>query len=83
MSQQTKFQSPVDWLSIQLYEKMNMAGNEKVFDELIDQAKIMEEDVLYTEYMNGYEKGWETSNENFRSDVTRLYNKYNFNTPSK
>lgn len=83
MSQQTKFQSPVDWLSIQLYDKMNMAGNEKVFDELIDQAKIMEEDNLYTEYMNGYEKGWETSNENFRSDVTRLYNKYNFNTPSK
>lgn len=32
----------VEWLAIQLYEKMNMSGDGQVFDKLLEQAKQME-----------------------------------------
>ena len=34
----------VEWLAIQLYEKMEMKGDGKVFDELLEQAKEMEKE---------------------------------------
>ncbi len=47
-------QTAVEWLAIKLYEKMNMNGDGKVFNELLEQAKQMELD----EIAKAYEMGW-------------------------
>ena len=36
-------ESAVEWFSKELYEKFEMKGDGKVFDELLEQAKEMEE----------------------------------------
>lgn len=46
--------SAVEWLAIKLYEKMNMSGDGKVFNELLTQAKEMEADKI----AKAYETGW-------------------------
>jgi hypothetical protein len=43
-------QTAVEWLAIQLYEKMNMSGDGKIFDELLEQAKQMEQHQIVIAY---------------------------------
>ena len=44
----------VEWLAIELYEKMNMSGDGRLFDSLIRVAKQMEKEFV----AQAYESGW-------------------------
>ena len=50
-------QTAVEWLAIQLYEKMNMSGDGKIFDELLEQAKQIEADNIVIAYETGWLNG--------------------------
>ena len=50
-------QTAVEWLAIQLYEKMNMSGDGKTFDKLLEQAKQMEADKIVIAYETGWVNG--------------------------
>jgi hypothetical protein len=41
-----KQQTAVEWLFIKLYETIEMKGDGKVFDELLEQAKEMEKEQI-------------------------------------
>ena len=47
-------QTAVEWLAIQLYEKMNMSGSGKVFDEILEQAEQIQKEQRITDYHAGY-----------------------------
>ena len=46
-------QTAVEWLALQLYEKMNMYGDGKVFDEILEQAKQMEKEQISKAWDDG------------------------------
>lgn len=48
-----KQQTAVEWLAIQLYEKMNMSGDGNVFDEIVSQAKQMEKEQIINAWASG------------------------------
>jgi hypothetical protein len=53
-------QTAVEWFAKELYEKFEMKGDGKVFDELLDQAKEMEKEQIMDAHINGqseYDKG--------------------------
>ena len=39
-------QTAVEWFALELYEKFEMKGDGKVFDELLNQAKAMEKEQI-------------------------------------
>lgn len=39
-------QTAVEWFALELYEKFEMKGDGKVFDELLNQAKEMEKEMM-------------------------------------
>jgi hypothetical protein len=43
----------VEWFAEELYQKVEMKGDGKVFDELLDQAKEMEEEQRENAFENG------------------------------
>ena len=58
----------VEWLAQELYEKFEMKGDGKVFDELLDQAKEMEKEQIIT----AYDKG--EFNQGCNGDAEQYYN---------
>jgi hypothetical protein len=54
ISKMERTQTAVEWLAIELYEKMNMSGDGKLFDSLIRVAKQMEKEWI----AQAYESGW-------------------------
>ena len=63
-------QTAVKWFAQELYEKFEMKGDGKVFDELLDQAKEMEK-----EQMIGFAKNFEHIDIN-KSDIENELNCY-------
>jgi hypothetical protein len=51
-------QIAVEWLAKELYEKFEMKGDGKVFDELLNQAKAMEKDQIKSSFNKGYSNGY-------------------------
>jgi hypothetical protein len=47
-------QTAVEWFAKELYEKFEMKGDGKVFDELLDQAKEMEKEQIMDAHINGH-----------------------------
>lgn len=47
----------VEWLATQLYEKMNMSGDGKVFDKLLEQANQMHREQTEIAYETGWVNG--------------------------
>ena len=47
-------QTAVEWFAQELYEKFEMKGDGKVFDELLDQAKAMEKEQMINSFNQGY-----------------------------
>jgi len=58
----------VEWFAQELYEKFEMKGDGKVFDELLDQAKEMEKEQIIT----AYDKG--EFNQGCNGDAEQYYN---------
>ena len=75
MSQQTKFQSPVDWLLNWMRQNEYFIGNDLL--EAVKEANDMDESNSVEDYNQGYSKGWTESNKKFKEDIERLRNKYN------
>lgn len=75
MSQQTKFQSPVDWLLNWMKENQYFIGDDLL--EAVKEANDMDESDSAEDYNQGYSKGWTESNKKFKEDIERLRNKYN------
>ena len=48
-----KKQTAVEWLTIQLWEEMNMQGDGEVFNKLLEQAKAMEKEQIINAHING------------------------------
>jgi hypothetical protein len=61
-------QTAVEWFAQELYEKFEMKGDGKVFDELLDQAKEMEKEQIIT----AYDKG--EFNQGCNGDAEQYYN---------
>lgn len=51
-------QTAVEWLAKELYEKFEMKGDGKVFDELLNQAKAMEKDQIKSSFNKGHSNGY-------------------------
>lgn len=47
----------VEWFALELYEKFEMKGNGKVFDELLEQAKEMEKKQIMDAYKSHHDLG--------------------------
>jgi len=52
-----KKQTPVEWLFLQLYEKMQMKGDGKLMDDIFEKAKLKEQERLLEEFSRGYDEG--------------------------
>lgn len=48
-----KKQTAVEWLAQQFYEKMDMKGDGRAFDEIIEQAKEMERQQILDAHIEG------------------------------
>ena len=65
----------VEWFAEELYQKVEMKGDGKVFDELLDQAKEMEKERIIKTYEVGISRGI-----NYDEDV---YHKNNWRSGEK
>ena len=61
-------QTAVEWFAKELYEKFEMKGDGKVFDDLLKQAKEMEKAQIIT----AYDKG--EFNQGCNGDAEQYYN---------
>ena len=68
----------VEWLIDELYEKFEMKGNGKVFDELLEQAKQMDKEHQIKTYevaiMRGMSYDEDVYHENKWRDPEKYYN---------
>ena len=60
----------VEWLAQELYEKFEMKGDGKVFDELLDQAKEMEKEQMIA----AHNIGRNDKHNDFSRDAEQYYN---------
>ena len=67
ISKKETTQTAVDWLALQLYERMNMSGDGSVFDEILEQARAMEMEQINKACYDGY----------YREDLYDIRNYYN------
>ena len=66
--------SAVEWLAIELYEKMEMRGDGNIFDELLEKAKEMEKQqtIRFAEYVATYPD----KNRNVNGEMLHAKSKY-------
>lgn len=52
-----KEQTAVEWMAIELYEKMNMSGDGRLFNSIINVAKKIEREQMEMAYETGWVNG--------------------------
>lgn len=64
-----KKQLATEWLMEQIYNKIEMAGNGNILDDLLDQAKEMEKENILEAFYDG-----EENSHQYKSSPTLYYN---------
>ena len=77
-----KQQTAVEWLAIQLYEKIEMSGDGAVFNEILEQAKQLDlkqrKEIWDTAHQAGRFEGKGIADENWQTWETYCNENFNY-----